>query len=76
MRSYIVMHRLSGDPVSPFALDEVGDLKAALLHANKLLSSGHLGVAIQDGEGREIFGYDLAACCRGEKKLTSDLRAI
>ncbi len=76
MRSYIVTHRVSSDPVSPFVLDEVGDLKAALAHATKLLLSGHLGVAIQDGEGKEIFGYDLAACCRGEKKLTSNLRAI
>lgn len=76
MRSYIVTHRVSSDPISPFALDEVTDLEAALACATKLLSLGHLGVAIQDGEGKEIFGYDLAACCRGEKKLTSDLRAI
>jgi hypothetical protein len=76
MRSYIVTHRISSDPVSQYALDEVGDLGAALTHATELLSLGHLGVAIQDGEGKEIFGYDLAACCRGEKKLTSDLRAI
>jgi hypothetical protein len=76
MRSYIVTHRVSSDPISPFALDEVDDLEVALAHSKTLLSSGQLGVAIQDGEGREIFGYDLAACCRGEKKLTSDLRAI
>ena len=76
MRSYIVTHRISGDPVSQYALDEVGDLGAALAHATELLSLGHLGVAIRDGEGKEIFGYDLAACCRGEKKLTSDLRAM
>jgi hypothetical protein len=76
MRSYIVTHRVSGDPISPFALDEVGDLEVALTYATKLLSCGQLGVAIQDGEGREIFGYDLAACCRGEKQLASDLRAI
>ena len=76
MRSYVVTHRVSSDPISPFALDEVGDLEAALAHARGLLLSGQLGVAIQDGEGREIFGYDLAACCRGEKNLTSDLRAV
>lgn len=73
---YIVTHRVSSDPVRPFALDEVGDLKAALKHAAQLLSEDHLGVAIQDGRGQEIFGYDLAACCRGEKKLTPDLRAV
>ena len=73
---YIVTHRVSSDPVSPFALDEVGDLKAALSRATELLLSGHLGVAIQDGVGKEIFGYDLAACCRGEKRLTSDLRVL
>jgi hypothetical protein len=36
----------------------------------------YIGVAIQDGQGKEIFGYDLAACCRGEKKLTPDLQAV
>ena len=53
MRSYIVTHRVSSDPISPFALDEVGDLATALAHATKLLSFGHLGVAIQDGGGRK-----------------------
>lgn len=76
MRRFIVMHRVSGDPVSPFAIDEVEGLKEALTRASNLLLSGHLGVVIQNGEGKEIFGYDLAACCRGEKKLTSDLRAV
>jgi hypothetical protein len=76
MRSYIVTHRVSSDPISPFALDEVGDLATALAHATKLLSFGHLGVAIQDGGGKEIFRYGLAACCRRDKKLTSDLQAI
>ena len=76
MRGYIVTHRRSGDPVSPFALEEVGDLQTALARAANLLSLGHIGVAIQDSEGKEIFGYDLAACCRGEKRLTPDLRAV
>ena len=73
---YIVTHRISSGPVSPFALNEVSNLETALRRAAQLLSVGHLGVAIQDGQGKEIFGYDLAACCRGEKKLTPDLQAV
>ena len=74
MSNYIVTHRISSDPASPFARDEVGDLEAALARATRSLMLGHLGVAIQDGTGEEIFGYELAARCRGEKKLTADLR--
>ena len=36
MHSYIVTHRISSDPVSPYALDEVRDLAAALTHATEL----------------------------------------
>ena len=52
------------------------DLQGALKHAHKLLWDGKSGVAIQDGKGNRIFGADLIACCKGEKTLTDDLRAI
>jgi hypothetical protein len=51
------------------------DLDGALAHACQLLSQNYLDVAIQDGTGNSIRGEELAACCRGEKKLTADLRA-
>jgi hypothetical protein len=52
------------------------DLDGALAHACQLLSEGLLDVAIQDGAGNSIRGDDLLACCRGEKKLTAELRAL
>jgi|HubBroStandDraft_4_1064222.scaffolds.fasta_scaffold323429_1 hypothetical protein len=51
-------------------------LDGALAHACRLLSEGLPDVAIQDGAGNSIRGDDLIACCRGEKKLTADLRAV
>jgi hypothetical protein len=52
------------------------DLDGALAHACHLLSQGYLDVAIQDGSGKSIRGPDLVACCRGDKKLMSDLQAV
>jgi hypothetical protein len=52
------------------------DLDGALDHARGLLSQGMRDVAIQDGAGNSIRGDDVIACCRGEKKLTADLRAV
>jgi hypothetical protein len=40
------------------------------------MSEGYINVAIQDGNGKNISGADLIACCKREKTLTSDLRAI
>jgi len=40
------------------------------------IARGDMDVAIQDGSGKSIRGAELAACCRGEKTLTPDLRAI
>ncbi|MGE5271171.1 MAG: hypothetical protein ACM3JG_16035 [Thiohalocapsa sp.] len=51
------------------------DLDAALAHACHLMSQGYPDVAIQSG-GKSIRGQELAACCRGEKTLTPDLRAV
>jgi hypothetical protein len=48
----------------------------ALAVACNYLKSGMDEVAILDREGHRISGADLEACCRGEKSLTSDLRAF
>jgi hypothetical protein len=59
------------------ALDDgTFDLRAAFAHACSLLSEGKVDVAINDDLGRNIRGDELALCCRGEKKLTEDLRAV
>jgi hypothetical protein len=71
--TYFVTHRGSSDDLSPYPLDEVKDLESALAHACRLLSEGCIEVAIQDGNGKQVSGDDLAACCRGEKKLMPDL---
>jgi hypothetical protein len=71
---YMVTFR--GAPVdnSPFAIDTVpGDLEATLTHACQLLADGKLEVAIQNGSGKHISGEVLAACCRGDKKISDAL---
>ena len=50
-------------------------LSDALAHACQLLANGETNVAIQDGDGHNIAGDELAACCRREKSLSPDLRA-
>jgi hypothetical protein len=72
---YIVTYQMS-DPEIVLARDEAGDLESALERARRLLLWGHHGVAIQDTALHQIAGYDLAACCRGDKTLTADLRAV
>jgi hypothetical protein len=57
-------------------LDPQMPLEEALKLACARISNGEPNVAIIDGNGRQIEGTDLVACCRGEKKLTDDLRAV
>jgi hypothetical protein len=40
------------------------------------VAEGSQDVFIGDGNDNQIGGDELAACCRGEKKLTPDLRAV
>ena len=75
--AYLVTHGRGGGP----AAIDIGhpkqfDLNNALLQACRLLSQRLPNVAIQDGNGRSISGDDLVACCKGEKTLTPDLRAV
>jgi hypothetical protein len=52
---------------------ELGD---AIVHAARLLDEKRQNVAIHDDANNSISGDDLAACCRGDKEITADLRAI
>ena len=51
-------------------------LEEALSLAGELIAEGSQDVFIGDGNDNQIGGEELAACCRGEKKLTPDLRAV
>ena len=61
-----------GNRPGPVAVHEEFDLDRALVHACRLLSEGHMDVAIQDGNGKRVSGDKLLACCEGKKKLTPD----
>jgi hypothetical protein len=50
------------------------DLKPAFGQACALIKSGASDVSIRDSQGNHIEGSELAACCRGERTLNSDLR--
>jgi hypothetical protein len=60
----------------PAAIGALVDLQDALADGCDQIARGEMDVAIQDGSGKSIRGAELAACCRGEKTLTPDLRAI
>jgi hypothetical protein len=62
--------------VGSVAIDGPFDFTRAVVHAYRLLDIGRLDVAIQDGLGNTIRGDELAACQRGEKRMTTHLRAI
>ena len=53
-------------------------LSEALALAGRLIADGQVDVTIMDMDvaEKEIYGEELAACCRGEKTLTPDLRAV
>jgi hypothetical protein len=65
---------------APAAIDEPAgkpfELADALAHACRLIDEQVPNVAIIDGNGRSISGDDLIACCRGDKEITPDLRAV
>jgi hypothetical protein len=57
----------------PTAIGSLVDLQGVLADACDQIARGDMDVAIQDGSGKSIRGEELAACCPGEKTLTSDL---
>jgi hypothetical protein len=73
---YLVSHAAANVPKSPAGIDTGLDLKDALALAGRLIAEVRQDVFIADGNGKQISGGDLAACCRGEKTLTPDLRAV
>ena len=52
------------------------ELADALTHACRLLDASERNVAITDDLGRSISGQDLVDCCKGDKTIASDLRAV
>ena len=58
--------------VRPMAL-RFDTLDKALRQARAFIERGVESVSIADGDGHQINGPELAACCRGEKSLSSDL---
>jgi hypothetical protein len=73
---YLVSHAAANVPNSPAGIDVGLELRDALALAGQLIAENRQDVFIADGNGRQISGEDLAACCRGEKTLTPDLRAV
>jgi hypothetical protein len=75
---YLVTHAAASVPESPAQIDPDLTLSEALELARRLIAEGRQDVTIMDMDvaGKQIFGEELAACCRGEKTLTPDLRAV
>jgi hypothetical protein len=73
---YFVSYAMAGVPKGPVAIDDNLSLEEALRLACELIAQGDQDVFIGDGNGNQIGGAELAACCRNEKKLTPDLRAV
>jgi hypothetical protein len=73
---YFVSYAMAGVPKGPVAIDDYLSLEEALSLAGQLIAEGSQDVFIGDGNGNQIGGDELATCCRNEKKLTSDLRAV
>jgi hypothetical protein len=75
-RTYFVSYAMAGVPKGPIAIDDKLSLEEALSLAGEFIAQGDQDVSIGDANGNQIGGEELAACCRGERKLTPDLRAV
>jgi hypothetical protein len=73
---YFVSYAMAGVPKGPVAIDGNLSLEEALSLAGQLIAEGSQDVFIGDDNDNQIGGEELAACCRGVKKLTPDLRAV
>jgi hypothetical protein len=74
--AYEVTHAAAEVAKGHPGVDKDLTLKDALDLACRLIVENRQDVTIKDEAGREISGEDLAACCRGGKRLTDDLRAM
>ena len=70
---YVVKATVSAG-MRPIAL-RFDTLDKALRQARAFIERGVDSVSIADGDGHQINGPELAACCRGEKSLSRDLKA-
>jgi hypothetical protein len=52
------------------------ELADALTHACRLIDQQVPNVAIMDENGNSISGDELISCCKGDKEITADLRAV
>ena len=75
MAIYLVAHAPTNERES-IVFEEVYGLESALALACRWLSEGRPNVAIGRATGGTISGEELAACCRGQKVLTADLRPV
>jgi hypothetical protein len=73
---YLVAHAPANDRGSPIGIEEVFDAESALALACRWLSEGRRNVAIGRATGWTVSGEELAACCRGERKLPTDSRVL
>jgi hypothetical protein len=58
------------------SLDQGLSLEEAFFYARLLAWQERTDIAICDISGKYIRGDKLAACCRGEKRLTANLQAV
>ncbi len=70
---YVVKATVS-EGVRPIAL-RYDTVDKALRQARAFIERGVEAISIADGDGHQINGAELAACCRGEKSLGRDLKA-
>lgn len=68
-----VVRAVVSEGVRPIAL-RFDSLDKALRQARAFIERGVESVSIADGEGHQVNGAELAACCRGEKSLSQDLK--
>jgi hypothetical protein len=52
------------------------ELADAFTHACRLIDQQVPNVAIKDENGNSISGDELISCCKGDKEITADLRAV
>jgi hypothetical protein len=75
MALFFVAHA-PADARQSIGIEEVSDIESALALARLWLAEERPNVVVGRSTGETISGAELAACCRGEKKLTADLRVL
>jgi hypothetical protein len=73
--AYFVTFDARGADAAESGSSKPMELADALAHACRLLDEGKRNVVIKD-DRNSISGDELAACCRGDKEITADLKAV